>query len=128
MNEQVKELKKELDELKAWKASLERSSSIPLAIDQAFSKRLGRPIFVRQTIDVGSLAAHTSASTTVNVPEAETGDPVLLGIPNAAASDMVAWVAWVSSTGIVTIRAINTDDTSSFDPGSGLFKIAVLKE
>lgn len=34
------EMQKEIEELKAWKASLERSSAIPLNVDQAFRKRL----------------------------------------------------------------------------------------
>ena len=38
MNE-LQLLKKEVDELKAWKASLEMSHSIPLNIDQAFRAR-----------------------------------------------------------------------------------------
>ncbi len=39
MNE-LQQIKKELAELKAWKASLESSHSIPLKIDQAFRARL----------------------------------------------------------------------------------------
>ena len=38
MNE-LEQLKKEVSDLKAWKASLERSSTIPLAIDQSFKQR-----------------------------------------------------------------------------------------
>jgi hypothetical protein len=38
MNE-LEQLKKEIADLKAWKASLERSSTIPLSIDQAFRAR-----------------------------------------------------------------------------------------
>ena len=45
MNE-LEQLKKEVSDLKAWKASLERSSSIPLAIDQSFRERLASGITV----------------------------------------------------------------------------------
>lgn len=40
MNDEIEQLKRELEELKAWKKSLEMSHSIPLNIDQAFRKRL----------------------------------------------------------------------------------------
>ena len=36
---ELEQIKKELEELKAWKKSLEMSHSIPLNIDQAFRKR-----------------------------------------------------------------------------------------
>lgn len=38
MNE-LQQLKKEIEELKAWKASLENAATIPLEIDQAFRER-----------------------------------------------------------------------------------------
>lgn len=37
--EDLEQIKKELEELKAWKKSLEFSHSIPLNIDQAFRER-----------------------------------------------------------------------------------------
>lgn len=39
MNEDFAQMKRELEELKAWKKSLEMSHSIPLNIDQAFRAR-----------------------------------------------------------------------------------------
>jgi hypothetical protein len=39
--DEITELKKEIQELKAWKRSLESSHSIPVEIDQAFRDRLG---------------------------------------------------------------------------------------
>lgn len=35
----MEDLQRQLNELKDWKASLERSSTIPLSIDQAFRER-----------------------------------------------------------------------------------------
>lgn len=43
MNE-LAQLKKEVEDLKAWKRSLEASHSIPLAIHQAFTGRFGDTI------------------------------------------------------------------------------------
>ena len=39
MNEEILKLKRELEEIKAWKKALEASRSIPLNIDQAFRER-----------------------------------------------------------------------------------------
>ena len=39
MKEELDKLKKEVEELKSWKKSLEMSSSIPLNIDQAYRER-----------------------------------------------------------------------------------------
>lgn len=60
MNE-LQQLKKELEELKAWKKSLEMSQSIPLNIDQAFRKRF----FVDSGISASGKSA-TSENQSVN--------------------------------------------------------------
>lgn len=39
MNEELQQLKRELEELKAWKKSLETSYTIPLDVYQAFTSR-----------------------------------------------------------------------------------------
>ena len=41
MENELEQLKRELQELKDWKKSLEASHSIPLNIDQSFRARLG---------------------------------------------------------------------------------------
>ena len=41
----IQQLKKEVQDLKDWKASLESSSTIPLNVDQSFRSRLGLTSF-----------------------------------------------------------------------------------
>lgn len=67
MNE-IQQLKKEIEELKAWKKSLESSHSIPLEIDQAFRDRLsglGSDLSVTGTGTPGSTSAYGAFPVTV---------------------------------------------------------------
>ena len=62
MNE---DLTREIEELKNWKASLEKSSSIPLNIDQAFRERFSSPVVSTKTADSESIAVNSATTTAV---------------------------------------------------------------
>lgn len=67
MNEEIQNLKKEMEELKNWKQSLEASNSIPVDIDFAFRER-----FIRSLVDTST---KTQASGAKLVNEAGSAAP-----------------------------------------------------
>jgi hypothetical protein len=73
------EEKKQLEELVAWKKSLESSSTIPLAVDQAFKGRFGLP--------KTSTKAATSENQAVN--ESGSSSYSVLGPPNGFVEEVV---------------------------------------
>lgn len=125
----MEELQRQVNELMAWKTSLERSSTIPLAVDQAFRARFGRVLYGSKTIDFASVASNSNATSTISVVGAEIGNPVVLGLPSTSVTqDDIIFEAWVSASDVVTVRAYNADSTNARDPGSGTFTVAVLKQ
>jgi hypothetical protein len=71
------------------------------------------------------LSAVTFQDLTITVTGAVAGDPVYLGIPDAAMTNDTTFFAWVSATNTVTVRAMTTTGTP--DPASGTFKVVVKK-
>jgi len=96
------------------------------------------PSTVRQTVMkalVGSaslnfggtpIAAGGNEELTITVTGAADGDEVILGIPNASFIAGVIYTARVSATNTVSVQAVNTT-ASPADPGSGTFKVSVIK-
>jgi hypothetical protein len=76
------------------------------------------------TLDFGSISAQSSADLTISVSGAAVGQPVELGVPTASVTAGVVFSARVSSSGTVTVTA-NNYSSSSKDPASGSFKVAV---
>jgi len=76
MNE-LETLKKEVAELKAWKASLESSQSIPLNIDQAFRDR-----FIATTTDELSISPTVFDAYTIYFTTPDDGDQEAAGAPD----------------------------------------------
>lgn len=104
MNE-LELLKKEVAELKAWKASLEASHKIPLNIDQSFRER-----FLKNVI---------SSSNTLTVSGGGTGATTLTGILKGNGTSAVTAVSqlsgnntfWVAaSSGGATTKGVNITD------------------
>jgi len=78
------------------------------------------------TLDFGSTAANSSSTLTIAVTGAADGDPVHLGVANAATTGGGAFFAWVSATNTVSVRFINNTG-SPIDPASATFKVKVSK-
>lgn len=77
-------------------------------------------------LNFGSTAAQNSSDLTITVTGAADGDPVILGVPNAAVLSNSAYTAWVSATNTVTVR-FNNYSSGSQDPSSATFKVKVIK-
>lgn len=78
-------------------------------------------------LDFPSTAAGSYSDLTISITGAADGDPLYVGIPNAAVlTTPHAWEYWVSSANTVTIRFWNLDLISA-DPGSGTFKVVLHK-
>ena len=71
MNE-LEILKREIEELKAWKRSMERSSTIPLPVDQA----------VRERFPFLQKSAKSSTSEDINIDEAGAQEWTVLANPD----------------------------------------------
>ena len=128
MNE---ELEKRMADLEDWKKSLERSSSIPLSIDQAFKERFfgSRFLFGQAILDFGSIAADGNESKTIPVTGASPGDVVIIGLPTATSlvDGNRIFVAYVSAPNVVSLYLTNKT-AGAIDPASGLFTACVIKK
>jgi hypothetical protein len=78
------------------------------------------------SLDFPDTAPQADCDLTVPVKGVAVGDEVCLGIPNSAVVHGGTYSAWVSGAGTVTIRFSNYSQTSK-DPGSGIFKLSVIK-
>ena len=78
------------------------------------------------TLDFPSTAAQQSSDLTVTVTGAADGDPVFLGVPNAAVNANSCYTAWVSAANTVSVRFSNYS-AGAIDPASATFKVAVFK-
>jgi hypothetical protein len=90
----------------------------------------GAPIF-----DVWSATANlnfpgappqTSSDLIINVPGANLGDVVMLGVPNGSVLPNSAYTAWVSNPGQVTVR-FNNYSVGFLAPMGGVFRVAVMR-
>jgi hypothetical protein len=77
-------------------------------------------------LDFPSTAGASSSDLTLSVSGAEDGDVVSLGTPHGATVPNSHYSAWVSASGVVTVR-FNNYSASSLDPASATFKIKVIK-
>lgn len=127
MNE-LAQLKREMEEMKRWKASLELSSSIPLSLDQAFRARFSIPIITKVPLNFGSIGAESATTLTVQVPGASIGDLVVVTPPTDSVAGIGHFQGYVSAGGVVTIKFNNPYSASASDPGSGTFTIGVFKK
>jgi len=78
------------------------------------------------TLNFPSTPGGDDADLTITVTGAADGDPVALGIPNAAVLPESMYMAWVSAANTVTVRFINFS-LSAQDPPSAVFKVSVSK-
>lgn len=79
---------------------------------------------VKTAFDFASIAAGASASTTLTITNATSGDIVLLGFSSAPEAGLI-WDAYVSATNTITIRATNVS-AAAIDPASRNYNVAVI--
>ena len=79
---------------------------------------------VKTAFDFASIAAGASASTTLTITNATSGDIVLLGFSSAPEAGLI-WDAYVSAANTVTIRATNVS-AAAIDPVSRNYNVAVI--
>lgn len=83
-------------------------------------------ISANAALDFPSTLAQTNSDLTITATGAADGDPVVLGVPNAAIVGGTCYNAWVSSANTVTVR-FNNYTTGAKDPASATFKVLVKK-
>ena len=76
-------------------------------------------------LDFGSISAAASADLTISVTGAAVGDGVVLSLPAAPTAGIV-FMAFVSATDTVTVRAMNITG-SPVDPASATYQVQVVK-
>lgn len=77
------------------------------------------------TVDLGSLAANTTAEFTISVPGARAGSGVVLGPPAALEADLVAF-GRVSADDVVTVRVLNPT-AGAIDPVEAQWTVRVME-
>ena len=89
--------------------------------------KLSKTLTATPTLDFPSTNNASSSEVSFALPNAEDGDPVVLGIPDAAIYNGTHFYqAWVSSPGNITVRFTNYT-TVAQNPPARAFKISVLK-
>jgi len=88
---------------------------------------LAKTLTATATLDFAATLSRTAPEDlTITVNGASVGDVVSVGVPAAAQIAGVTYSAFVSAADVVTVRAVYTDD-GTVDPGSGTFRVSVLK-
>lgn len=87
---------------------------------------IGAELIGSATLNFPSTLTQQSSDLTITVTGAADGDPVMIGVPNAALTAGAVYWAWVSSANTVTIRFYNSNSGSQ-DPASATFKVTVNK-
>ena len=87
---------------------------------------LAKTLTATSSLNFSSTSAQSSADLTITVTGAADGDPVNLGVPNAAMNNNSTFSAWVSAANTVTIR-FNNYSSGIIDPASGTFRVSVAK-
>lgn len=77
------------------------------------------------TVNLGSLAAGTTAEFTVSVPGARVGSGVILGTPASFEADLMA-VGRVSADDVVTVRVLNPT-AGAIDPVEAQWTVRVME-
>lgn len=89
---------------------------------------ISKTLVASATLDFPSISANSYQDLTITVTGAAVGDIVSLGVDAAAIGANIYFpTPWVSAADTVTIRAVNNDISSSYDPASVTFKVSVQK-
>lgn len=87
---------------------------------------INRVLSATAALDFPNTPAHSSSDLNVAVSNAAPGDVVALGTPADAALANSSFTAWVSATGVVTVR-FNNYSTARLDPPPGAFRVLVTQ-
>jgi hypothetical protein len=88
---------------------------------------LAKTLTTTGSLNFPSTAANASSDLTITVNGAADGDAVSLGVPSAAVQTNSNYTAWVSATNTITVRFTNNDGSTAKDPGTGTFRVTVIK-
>lgn len=78
-------------------------------------------------LDFPNTLAGTVSDLTITLTGANIGDVVILGIPSTSIPSAGSYSAWVSSSGIVTVRYANNALVTAYNPNSGTFRATVIQ-
>jgi hypothetical protein len=88
---------------------------------------LAKTLIATASLNFPNTVSGTSSDLTITVTGAADGDPVLLGIPAAAAADIdCCYTAFVSAANTVTVR-FNNYGAGAVDPAIGTFRVSIVK-
>ena len=88
---------------------------------------LAKVLNANATLDFPQTNVDTYSDLTITVNGAVEGDPISLGTP-ALGAFTAFFTAFVSSANTVTVRFINPDPSANINPGSGTFRVSVIKQ
>jgi len=89
-------------------------------------QQVANEIFATASLNFASTNAQNSSDLTITLTGAVDGDAVSLGVPNAAVNANSCYTAWVSSSGVVTVR-FNNYSSGAIDPAQATFKVTIIK-
>ena len=91
---------------------------------------LAKTLSTTAVINFANTAIGDYQVTNVTLTGAADGDVVVLGVPNASVpvSASCTYTAWVSAANTVTVKFINTSTSGALDPGSGTFRVTIIKQ
>lgn len=84
------------------------------------------------SLNFGAIGPSSSADLTLPLVGAVVGDIVSLGVTDAVISTgtnctNITFFAWVSATGVVTVRCTNNDAILTANPAAGNFKVTTIQ-
>jgi hypothetical protein len=78
------------------------------------------------SLTYGSIAAGASATQSISVPGAQTGDGVVIGLPAAGLTAGLIPTAWVSAAGTVTLRITNIT-SGAITPAAASYRVTAIR-
>ncbi|NLA49239.1 MAG: hypothetical protein GX876_07215, partial [Bacteroidales bacterium] len=87
---------------------------------------LAKTLTITADLNFVSTSRRSSRDLTIEVQGASPGDVVVLGVPHSAVKANSNFTAWVNDYNTVTVR-FNNYSGVSITPGSGVFRVSVLK-
>jgi hypothetical protein len=107
-------------------STISTGSNIYFTDNTATRYILAKTLTVTATLDFGSTAAQNNTDLTITLTGAAIGDIVELGTANASVLANSSFTAFVSASNTITVR-FNNYSTSTQDPASGTFRVAIIK-
>lgn len=124
----MKDLQRQIDELKAQIDSLNSVSSIRLPQEQGIRARFQQILLTDVYYDFGVIGAGVTVSATFGIGDAQVGDIVIVGWPTVWAGDAAFTVlqAWIPANGSVGIRITN-GGSNTYGSATVKYAIGIIK-